>query len=253
MPDWDAYILVTTVILAGFSPMTASFLQCWADRARAGAEGAPDGRSFCDHCQKTLSAIDLVPILSWLWNRGRSRCCGEPLHPTLLYAEGVILLLAIWGVLVVPWTLAIPTVLLAWGLQSVVLLTGPSPKAAQTFAAAMAVGGLACAIFFFEGRLVAHAGATLLGFALWFLARMQKTIAPDALMLLVPAGAFLGFTGLAFSGFVAIPAALAYQALKPAFYPADMRRPVMPAEAVVFGLAGGFWLVWLYYVSPMLN
>ena len=253
MPDWDAYILVTTVILAVFSPMTASFLQCWADRARAGVEGAPGGRSFCDHCQKTLSAIDLVPILSWLWNRGKSRCCGQPLHPTLLYAEGLILSLAVWGVLVVPWSMAIPTVLLAWGLQSVVLLTGPSPKAAQTFSAALAVGGVACAVYFFDGRLVLHAGATLLGFALWILARMQKTITPDALILLPAAGAFLGFTGLAVAGFLAIPAALVFRVVKPLFYPAELRRPVMPAEAVVFGLAGGFWLVWLYYVSPMIT
>lgn len=252
MPDWDAYILVTTVILIVFSPMTASFLQCWADRARAGVDGAPTGRSHCDHCNKALSAIDLVPILSWLWNRGQSRCCGKPLHPTLLYAEGIILFLAVWGVLVVPWSAAIVTVLLAWGLQSVVLLTGPSPKAAQTFAAAMAVAGLACAVYFFDGQLISHVGATLLGFGLWFLARMQKTITPDALVLLAPAGAFLGFTGLAIAGFLAIPAALAFQVLKPMFYPASMRRPIMPAEAVVFGLAAGFWLVWLYYASPMM-
>ena len=248
MPPINDILIVTTVILVAFAPMNASLFQCWADRARAGGGGIPQGRSYCDSCGKTLGAVDLVPILSWLWNRGRARCCGESLHPTLLYSELLVLFVAIWGAVVAPLSLAIPTVLLASGLQAVVLLTGPEPRAARAFAAALTVMGLLVAAFLLEDRLLIHAGATLLGLALWVMARMQKTIAPDALFLLAPAGAFTGFAGLALTGFLSIPAALAFQALKPRFYPTDRRRPVMPAEAVVFGLASAFWLVWLYFV-----
>lgn len=249
MPQLHDLLLVTTVILVAFTPMTASLLQCWADRARAGEPGLPKGRSHCDSCGKTLGAVDLVPILSWLWNRGRARCCGKPLHASLLYSELMILPIAIWGVLSVPWSLAIPTVLLASGLQAVVLLTGPSPKAARGFAGALTLLGLGVAAFLLEDRLVVHAGATLLALALWVAARLQRAVAPDALFLLLPAGAFGGFAGLALTGFLAIPAALAYRALKPAFYPQEQRRPVMPAEAVVFGLAAALWLVWIYFVA----
>lgn len=250
MPPLNDILIVTAVILVALAPMTASFLQCWADRARLdGGGGVPQGRSYCDSCGKTLGAVDLVPILSWLWNRGRARCCGEALHPTLLYSELIILMVAIWGFLVVPLRLAVPTLILASGLQAIVLLTGPQPKAARGFAGALTVAGLLVAAFLLQDRLLIHAGATLLGLALWLTARLQRAVATDALFLLLPAGAFTGFAGLALTGFIAIPVALAFQALKPVFYPAELRRSVMPGESVVFGLATAIWIVWLYFVA----
>ena len=239
---------MTAIVLVALAPMTASFLQCWSDRARNDlGMGVPQGRSACDACGKTLGARDLVPIASWLWNRGRARCCEAALHPTLLYSELAILLVSLWGLLVVPWPLAVPTLLLASGLQAVVLLTGPHPRAARGFAAALVLLGLLVMAVAFEGQLLIHAGATLLGLALWLAARLQRALATDALFLLLPAGAFLGFKGLAIACFVAIPAALVFRWLKPLLYPEPLRRPVMPGEAVVFGLAAAVWIVWLYF------
>jgi len=247
MPPFDELIFVTTVLLIVLVPMNASFLQCWADRARENdSQAAPQGRSHCDSCGKTLSAIDLVPILSWLWNRGKARCCGAPLHPTLLYSELLVLFIAIWGALVVPLAFAVPTVLLASGLQAVVLLTGPCPKVARVFAAALVVMGMAVTLVAIPDHLLTHAGAALLGLALWVAARLQRIIATDALFLLAPAGALTGFGGLALVCFIGLPAAFLFRLIKPMFYPADRRRPVMPAEAVVFGLASALWVVWLY-------
>ncbi len=34
------------------------------------------GRSMCPHCGHELAAKDLVPVLSWLWLRGKCRYCG---------------------------------------------------------------------------------------------------------------------------------------------------------------------------------
>lgn len=36
-------------------------------------------RSSCPNCNRTLSVIDLVPIFSWLFLRGRCRSCKEPI------------------------------------------------------------------------------------------------------------------------------------------------------------------------------
>ena len=33
------------------------------------------GRSECPHCEKKLAWLDLVPVLSWVWLRGRCRYC----------------------------------------------------------------------------------------------------------------------------------------------------------------------------------
>jgi len=35
--------------------------------------------SFCPTCSAELTAIDNVPVLAWLWLRGRCRHCGEPI------------------------------------------------------------------------------------------------------------------------------------------------------------------------------
>lgn len=37
------------------------------------------GRSQCEHCGHTLSAADLVPVLSWLTLAGRCRYCKKPI------------------------------------------------------------------------------------------------------------------------------------------------------------------------------
>lgn len=37
------------------------------------------GRSACESCKKTLSAIDLIPLLSWLIQRGKCRYCNVKL------------------------------------------------------------------------------------------------------------------------------------------------------------------------------
>ncbi len=37
------------------------------------------GRSFCPHCKHALTAIDLIPLISFLLLRGRCRYCGKPI------------------------------------------------------------------------------------------------------------------------------------------------------------------------------
>jgi leader peptidase (prepilin peptidase) / N-methyltransferase len=37
------------------------------------------GRSMCPNCKHTLSALDLIPVLSWVMLRGKCRYCGKPI------------------------------------------------------------------------------------------------------------------------------------------------------------------------------
>lgn len=37
------------------------------------------GRSMCPHCRHELGVTDLVPVLSWLWLRGKCRYCKAPI------------------------------------------------------------------------------------------------------------------------------------------------------------------------------
>jgi leader peptidase (prepilin peptidase)/N-methyltransferase len=55
--------------------------------------------SHCDACQRRLSALDLVPLLSYLWLRGRCRYCGARIPLRVLLVElltGVLFFLSFW-------------------------------------------------------------------------------------------------------------------------------------------------------------
>lgn len=52
----------------GSACVTRPSLSCW--------QSALSGRSMCDGCGRPLSAVDLVPLLSFVGLRGRARCCG---------------------------------------------------------------------------------------------------------------------------------------------------------------------------------
>ncbi len=58
------------------------------------------GRSICPNCKHQLSYADLVPILSWLYLRGKCRYCAKPIsiqYPVVELATGLLFLLSyIW-------------------------------------------------------------------------------------------------------------------------------------------------------------
>ena len=45
--------------------------------------------SYCPVCHKKLSARDLVPVLSWVWFRGRCSQCGTSIPARYLLVEGL--------------------------------------------------------------------------------------------------------------------------------------------------------------------
>ncbi len=72
-----------------------SFVNVLIDRTVAGVDWVA-GRSHCDYCGKTLTWYDMVPMLSFLLYRGRSRCCGKPLSWRYPVVEAMVGLLFVW-------------------------------------------------------------------------------------------------------------------------------------------------------------
>jgi leader peptidase (prepilin peptidase)/N-methyltransferase len=64
-----------------------SFIGCALYRVPRGLSLSDPAHSFCPACGLRLQAIDLVPILSWLWLRGRCRRCKSPIGATLFAIE----------------------------------------------------------------------------------------------------------------------------------------------------------------------
>jgi leader peptidase (prepilin peptidase)/N-methyltransferase len=75
------------------------FVRAWS-RSRGSSEdkySIATGRSMCPHCEHELAAKDLIPIVSWLWLRGRCRYCKKPIsgqYPLVEALTGVVFLVS---------------------------------------------------------------------------------------------------------------------------------------------------------------
>jgi prepilin signal peptidase PulO-like enzyme (type II secretory pathway) len=74
-----------------------SLLTCIIDRLATEEETWLRGRSRCPKCRTALSARSLVPIFSWLFQRGKCRTCHEQIswtYPLIEVATGTLFVLA---------------------------------------------------------------------------------------------------------------------------------------------------------------
>lgn len=57
------------------------------------------GRSLCERCGHKLSALDLIPVLSWIWLRGRCRYCKKSVswqHPVIELVNGALFVISLY-------------------------------------------------------------------------------------------------------------------------------------------------------------
>ncbi len=74
-----------------FGTAIGSFLNVLIDRLPR--EESINGRSHCEFCKKTLSPLDLIPVVSFLFLKGKCRYCGEKLswqYPGIEILTGVL-------------------------------------------------------------------------------------------------------------------------------------------------------------------
>jgi leader peptidase (prepilin peptidase)/N-methyltransferase len=76
-----------------------SFVTVVAHRVPRG-ESLVVGRSRCPGCGATVAAYDNVPLVSWLWLRGRCRACDESISPRYPVTELGLALLYLATVLI---------------------------------------------------------------------------------------------------------------------------------------------------------
>lgn len=116
LPFWYQYMLAML-----FGAIWGSFVAALCSRWPRG-ERVSDGRSHCDHCHTTLGAKDLVPILSYLWLRGKCRYCAQSIGISALYIELVSAAIGLFAVVFVSGGQAVAAAVFGWVLLPLVIL-----------------------------------------------------------------------------------------------------------------------------------
>lgn len=233
-------VLFATVSLLAVSPATGAFLKLWADRAAEGGR-VVGMQSRCESCGRPLASRDVVPILSWVLHGGRTRCCGETIAPGHLSAEITAISLAVWGVLSAPERLWLPTLIVAWLVQAIALLSAPDRRSACALSILLTGMGLFWAGIGLTGDFGMHLLGALIGASCAALGILDKVRGAPTIMIL-PAGAILGVAALPSAIFLGTALAVLHH-----FWCRICGRAGTPhATSVAIGLAGGIWLVWLY-------
>jgi len=79
-------MIIIALVLAWFGLCFGSFAGALVWRIHKGKDWIRD-RSRCEHCGHILSALDLVPFLSWIMLRGRCRYCRRKIGVEPLVTE----------------------------------------------------------------------------------------------------------------------------------------------------------------------
>jgi leader peptidase (prepilin peptidase)/N-methyltransferase len=242
LPAWPIVLVV--------APFIGSFLGVLVRRL---PEGRPVAfaRSSCEACGGTLTVPELLPLASYLWQRGRCRRCGEaidPFHPIIELAAFTV---ALWAVLAETEPARLwADCLLGWTLLALGWIDFRSMRLPDVLTLPLLLAGLVVTAVAQPEALTEHAAGAAAGYLglravawCYHLLRGREGLGEGDAKLLGAAGAWLGAAWLPYVVLLAALlglAAAAWLALRGRNIRADTALPFGPC------LASGFWLLWLH-------
>lgn len=114
--DTIQYVFLFFVSIYGF--ILGSFYNVVALRIPAG-ESIVKPRSHCPKCGHTLGPLELIPVLSYIIQKGKCRSCKATISPLYSLYELATGLLFVAAPLILGWT---PEVIVAWTLISLCVI-----------------------------------------------------------------------------------------------------------------------------------
>ncbi len=98
-----------------FGTIVGSFLNVVIHRLPRGMSVNEPRRSFCPSCGKQIPWAYNLPIMSWLWLRGKCKWCAAPIPPRYILVEFLtgLLFLGIWVHVFPAWDVAVAYWILA--------------------------------------------------------------------------------------------------------------------------------------------
>lgn len=208
------------------------------------------GPSPCKHCGADPVLWDRFPIVPFLQQRGRARCCGAPLGPALIGTELTALVLTIWAALITGGAEFLISALLGWVLLALAVIDYRTLRLPDPGTLGLVLTGLAVSAAGLSGPMLSHAAGAVLGFLafaligwVWHRWRGIEALGLGDAKLLGAAGAWLGVMALPSVVLIGCAAGLALALGKCA-----RRGKVEGPVAIPFGpaLALGFWITWLH-------
>ncbi len=236
-------------LAVGAAPLVGSFLGVVVTRLPAG-EGVILGRSRCPACGHGLGPDELVPVLSWVAQRGRCRHCAAPIPVFYPAIELAAVVVALWASVVVSGWLLWATCALGWALLALAIIDWRHLVLPDVLTLSLLAGGLAVAALLDGASVLDHAIGAAAGYAVLFVIgrlyarlRGREGLGEGDAKLLAAAGAWVSWEALAGVVFVASLVALAVALPKAVV---GLRRAI--TEPLPFGpyLCLATWLTWLY-------
>ena len=162
-------VLIGVVSVVGL--LIGSFLNVLIHRVPAG-KSVVRPRSACPACGEPIGERDNIPVLSWLWLRGRARCCGEPIsrrYPLVEAGTGVVFgSVAAWTGLswILPALLYLAAISIVLSLIDIELKRLPNAIVFPSYPIAALLLAVPALVYGNPGRLLAAAvgGAGLYAF-----------------------------------------------------------------------------------------
>ena len=86
-------VILLAALFAALGLVLGSGLNCLALRLASNQKWAGKERSACPHCHHTLSALELIPLVSWLIQKGKCRHCKAPISIRYPITEALLAVL----------------------------------------------------------------------------------------------------------------------------------------------------------------
>ena len=248
MPPGDGLFLVNLYVALA-SPLVGSAAAAASARLAKGGTWnfSP---SACPACGRRLGLLELVPVVSWLAQRGKCRGCAAPVSPAYPIIELAAVGIAVWAWLATPAYMIVATCIFGWLLLALSAIDFRTFRLPDGLNVALLLCGLLTAQLFYPDRMLeqlAGAGLGLGGLLLVELAyraiRRRDGLGRGDSKLLGAIGVWIGPVGIAPCIFVAASTAIVFVLILGWV----RRRPVAGDTAIPFGpfLAAGGWAVWV--------
>ena len=161
---------VWAVLLGVLGAILGSFVAALVTRWPEG-RSVMAGRSACDHCGRTLRAVELVPLLSALVLRGRCRGCGAAISPVHWRIELAGVAIGVAAGIVAPGPVGVAGAVFGWLLLALASLDLVAFWLPDRLTLLLAGTGLVSGAVGIDPPIVARAIGGIAGFGtLWLVA-----------------------------------------------------------------------------------